>query len=155
MMSSGARRHHSPVEACQLLHVGHPVNRSPQWSISMRPPPQRSHLSLLMPGVSFLIFAYGAKPPDQRFPLQRRHNDEKRTAPPHSRPDSRLGSFRCQSHSAERTFARNCTEPVANRKDRLFKRFEQRHVPLRLSTKRPRLCAVLEGKTWIEIPRLG
>ena len=58
--------------------------------------------------------------------------------------------------SAERTFARNCTEPVANRKDRLFKRFEQRHVPLRLSTKRPRLPTVwLERKTWIEIPRLG
>ena len=36
LMSSGARRHHSPVAACQPLHVGHPVSRSPQWSISTR-----------------------------------------------------------------------------------------------------------------------
>ena len=35
-MSSGARRHHSPVEACQRLHVGQPVRRSPQWSISTK-----------------------------------------------------------------------------------------------------------------------
>jgi hypothetical protein len=34
MMSSGASRHHSPVEVCQRLHVGQPVRRSPQWSIS-------------------------------------------------------------------------------------------------------------------------
>jgi hypothetical protein len=26
-MSSGANRHHSPVEACQRLHVGQPVSR--------------------------------------------------------------------------------------------------------------------------------
>jgi len=33
-MSSGASRHHSPVAACQRLHVGQ--GRSPQWSISTR-----------------------------------------------------------------------------------------------------------------------
>jgi hypothetical protein len=32
-MSSGASRHHSPVAACQRLHVGQPVMRSLQWSI--------------------------------------------------------------------------------------------------------------------------
>jgi hypothetical protein len=26
----------SPVEACQRLHVGQPVRRSPQWSTSTR-----------------------------------------------------------------------------------------------------------------------
>jgi hypothetical protein len=31
-MSSGAKRNHSPVEACQWLHFGQ--LRSPQWSIS-------------------------------------------------------------------------------------------------------------------------
>jgi len=35
-MSSGASRHHSPVAACQRLHAGQPVSRSPQWSISTR-----------------------------------------------------------------------------------------------------------------------
>jgi hypothetical protein len=35
-MSSGARRHHSPVAACQRLHLGQPVSRSPQWSISTK-----------------------------------------------------------------------------------------------------------------------
>jgi hypothetical protein len=35
-MSSGASRHHSPVAACQRLHVGQPVSRSPQWSISTK-----------------------------------------------------------------------------------------------------------------------
>jgi hypothetical protein len=66
-MSSAASRHHSPVEACQRLHIGQPVRRSPQWSISIRLLPQRSHLSLLMLMFSLLIFGYGAKPLDQRF----------------------------------------------------------------------------------------
>jgi hypothetical protein len=35
-MSSGASRHHSPVETCQRLHRGQPVRRSPQWSISTK-----------------------------------------------------------------------------------------------------------------------
>jgi len=32
MMSLATGRHHSPVEACQRLHFGRPVRRSPQWS---------------------------------------------------------------------------------------------------------------------------
>jgi hypothetical protein len=34
VMSSGARRLHSPVEACHRLQIGQPLRRSPQWSIS-------------------------------------------------------------------------------------------------------------------------
>jgi len=35
-MSSGAGRHLYPVPACQRLHLGQPVSRSPQWSISTK-----------------------------------------------------------------------------------------------------------------------
>src|SRR5262249_36691467 len=34
MMSSGASLHRSPSEVCQRLHLGQPLRRSPQWSIS-------------------------------------------------------------------------------------------------------------------------
>jgi hypothetical protein len=39
VMSSGARRLHSPVEACHRLQIGQPLRRSPQWSWRAAPSP--------------------------------------------------------------------------------------------------------------------
>src|SRR4029450_4635751 len=52
-MSSAASRHHSPVAACQRLHVGQPVSRSPQWSISTK---GRSHCLQRLDGMVTIHF---------------------------------------------------------------------------------------------------